>query len=78
MNISEKVKDILKELSGAESIKEENNIILDLSLDSLQLITLLVEIESVFEIELNESDMNPFELNIVSDVIALVNRYIGE
>ena len=78
MNTSEKVKEILKELSGVESIKEENGFILDLSLDSLHLITLLVEIESVFEIELDESDMNPFELNTVSDVITLVNKYTGE
>lgn len=78
MNITKKVKNILKKLSGIETIKEENNIILDLSLDSLQLITLLVEIETEFKIELDESDMNPFELNTVSDVIALVNKYIGE
>ena len=50
----------------------------DLAMDSLRLVMLLVMIEDTFEIELDESDMNPFVLLTVSDVVALVSKYIKE
>ena len=42
------------------------------------MITMLIEIESIFDIRLNESDMNPYDLIKVSDVIGLVEKYMGE
>ena len=77
MNIEEKVKDILSELSGEESIANEASLQEDLALDSLAMVTLLIEIEDVFEIQLDEADMNPFDLNAVQDVIEMVSRYRG-
>ena len=50
----------------------------DLALDSLAMVMLLIEIEEAFGIELDESDMNPFELNTVQDVIVLVSKYFGD
>ena len=47
----------------------------DLGLDSLKMVMLLVMIEDSFEIELDESDMNPFALITVEDVIDLVAKY---
>ena len=47
----------------------------DLSMDSLRMVMLLVMIEDIFEIELDESDMNPFVLITVQDVIELVAKY---
>lgn len=46
-------------------------------LDSLLMVTLLIEIEETFNIQLDESDMNPLELTTVKSVIDLVNKYIG-
>ncbi len=77
MNITEKVTEILSELSGCEEIDFEDELQNDLGLDSLELVTLLVELEEVFQIELKESDMNPFDLNTVADVVTLVSRYCG-
>ena len=48
----------------------------DLGFDSLKLVMLLVLIEDTFEIELDESDMNPFELLCVEDVVQLVKKYV--
>lgn len=48
----------------------------DIGLDSLGLVTLLIELEDAFSITLDESDMNPFELLTVMDVIDMVNEYI--
>lgn len=78
MNIEEKVKGILSELSGENVAKIDATLQGDLALDSLSMVTLLIQIEETFGIELDESDMNPFELNTVSSVIELVNKYGGE
>ena len=76
--INDKVIEILAELSGTENISLENHLQNDLGLDSMLMVTLLLDIEEKFEIELNESDMNPFDLNTVQDVIFLVEKYGGD
>lgn len=78
MEIFEKISEILCELSGIKEIKPEDNLKEDLALDSLSMVTLLLEIEEIFEIELNESDMNPFDLNTVEDAVKLVEKYRGD
>ena len=70
--------DLLKELSGQEMIREEDSLQEDLALDSLSMVTLLVELELVLGMELEEADMNPFELKTVADVLALAQKYGGE
>lgn len=75
MEIFEKISEILCELSGIKEIKPEDNLKEDLALDSLSMVTLLLEIEETFEIELDESDMNPFDLNTVEDAVKLVEKY---
>ena len=58
-------------------VKEKSNLLQnDLGVDSLGLIMLLTMIEDTFEIELDESDMNPFALQTVRDVIDLVAKYV--
>ncbi len=78
MNIEEKVKGILSEVSAEEIVKNEATLQEDLALDSLSMVTMLVEIEDAFGIELDESDMNPFDLDTVQSVIDMVNRYKGD
>lgn len=73
-----KVINILSELSGLENITTDMSLQGDLNFDSLMMVTLLLEIEDSLEIELNESDMNPFDLQTVEDVIKLANNYIGD
>lgn len=78
MNIEEKVKEILCELSGEESIENDTSLQGDLALDSLMMVTMLVEIEEAFGIELDEADMNPFDLYAVQSVIDMVGKYCGD
>ena len=78
MNITKQVIKTMKELSGEDNVSENMSLKEDLALDSLSMVTLLVEIETVFHIELKEEDMNPFELSTVQDVIDMVNRYCGD
>lgn len=78
MNIETKVKEILCELSGKETIENTDHLQGDLALDSLMMVTMLVEIEETFEIELDEADMNPFDLGTVQNVIDMVAKYCGD
>lgn len=78
MNIETKVKEILCELSGEETIENTDHLQEDLALDSLMMVTMLVEIEETFEIELDEVDMNPFDLGTVQNVIDMVAKYCGD
>ena len=78
MNIETKVKKILCELSGEETIKNTDHLQSDLLLDSFMMVTVLVEIEETFEIELDEADMNPFDLDTVQNVIDMVAKYCGD
>lgn len=77
MNIEEKVKAILSELSGEDTIDNTSALQNELALDSLMMVTLLMEIEDTFAVELDESDMNPFDLETVQSVIDLVMKYCG-
>lgn len=78
MKIEEKVKEILFELSGEEITDNSVTLQEDLALDSLLMVTLLIEIEDAFSIELDESDMNPFDLDTVQSVIDMVSKYCGD
>ena len=73
--MKQRVFKILKKLSGASKITLKNNLQEDLALDSLKMVTLLLELEEEFGFELDESDMNPFELKIVENVVNLVKKY---
>ncbi len=77
MNTKEQVIQIIQEISGSESIKESDTLLGGVGLDSLGMITMLLDIESHFHIRLDESDMNPYDLVRVSDVIALAEKYAG-
>lgn len=78
MNVTERVIEILMELCGEETIKESDSLQDDLGLDSLAMVTLLVEIEEVFDVQLDEADMNPFDLMTVQDVVDLAGKYCGD
>ena len=78
MKTEERIKHILSELSGEKSIETKARLQEDLSFDSLSMVTMLVEIEDSFSIELDEKDMNPFDLITVADVIKLTEGYIGD
>ena len=77
MEFFDKVFVILSELSGIETICLEHELQSDLGLDSLQMVTLLMMLEENFQITLDESDMNPFDLVNVWQIVDLVKKYAG-
>ena len=77
MKTHEKVIDVLKKLSGRKVIGDGAVLREDLGFDSLYMLNLLIEIEDVFEIRLEESDMDPFSLITAGDVVRLAQKYTG-
>lgn len=76
MTTNEKTTKLLADLSGLSDISPENSLVENLGFDSLAMVMLLVALEDTFAIELNEADMNPFDLKTAGDVIALAERYV--
>ena len=74
--IRNQVFEIVEELSLTAVEDESQTLLGHFSLDSLRMVMLLVALEDTFEIELDESDMNPFSLITVQDVIDLVMKYV--
>lgn len=69
-----KIVEILTEL-GAENITPAAALRDDLGLDSLHMVNLLITLEEVFQIELEETDIDPTSLRTVEDVISLTKKY---
>ena len=79
MNKTEKqVVEVLEDLCLAEITELSQTLLGDLAMDSLRMVMLLVSLEDTFGIELDESDMNPFALVTVADVVKLVSKYVPE
>lgn len=68
--------DVLSQLSGAENVHEGDYLLTDLGLDSLALVNLMVMLEEAFGIEFSPSDLDPFALSAVEDIVLLVTKYI--
>ena len=73
--IEQKVLEVLEDLCMTTVEDASKKLIGDLAMDSLRMVMLLVTLEEVFSIELDESDLNPFLLITVQDVIDLTSKY---
>ncbi len=71
------VMELLEELCLTPVTDRSLTLVGDLALDSLRMVMLLVTLEDTFEIELDESDMNPFALVTVQDVVELAEKYVS-
>ena len=74
---NEKVINIVGNISGVSNICLNTELKKDLNLDSLDMVTILLELEECFELVLDESDINPYDLKTVRDIIELITQYIG-
>lgn len=75
MDRKEKVIEIIRKLTSQSEINDNSKLVEDLSIDSLNMVLLLINIETAFSFTLKEDDMNPYKLNTVNDVVELVERY---
>ena len=75
--MTEQVINMLSELCGMSRIDTDSRLTEELGLDSLSMVTMMLSIEDTFGIVLDESDLDPYDLISVGDVISLVDRYTG-
>lgn len=68
---------ILMDMSFLDKEPEENQSLKgDLGLDSLKIVELIVVLEDAFQIQIDESDLEPAALQTVGDIHELITRYI--
>ena len=77
MSVNERVITVLNSFSNKKDIQLQDRLQSDLGMDSRSMVMLLIEVEETFQIQIHESDMNPFDLNTVENVVRLVERYQG-
>ncbi len=75
--LKNQVIELLCELSGKEEVNVSDTLQIDLGFDSLGLVALLLALEDTFGFILDETDMNPFDLSTVQDVVRLTEKYYG-
>lgn len=78
-NIEEKVKSIISSrLKDPEKIKglELDTPLLTLGIDSILALSILVEIEEEFDIEIDDSDLNMDRIRTINAFAGLVKSYI--
>lgn len=69
------VDSLIVEKRFSETITSEMSLENDLGFDSLSLVELIVSLEDRFNIEINESDLNPSTLKTVGNIYSLVAKY---
>lgn len=75
MEDREKIRDILKAMSGKEQIAATDRLADDLLLDSLNMVFLMLEMEEKCGFFLEDGDMNPGSFVTVADLFALAEKY---
>ncbi|PWL98740.1 MAG: acyl carrier protein [Clostridiales bacterium] len=69
------VNSIIMEKKFSETITAEMELKGDLGIDSLGLVELVVDLEERFNIEFDESDLDPANLKTVGSIYSLVDKY---
>lgn len=69
------IKDLKKYMQLNSNFTSSQNLF-DLGLDSLSLISLIIDIEDTYKFEFNESDMILEKFSTISDISKLINSYL--
>ena len=81
MDIHEKLKAIISEVAthAVDDVKiiDETVLTSDLGFDSVQIISLIVELESQFNIEIDDDDLDIEKLTVYSSLYKMVTNKLG-
>lgn len=77
-NTKEIINSILIEKRFSNTITSDMKLNEDLGFDSLSLVELIVDLEDRFDIEIDESDLDPGQLKTVGQIYSLVDKYLEE
>lgn len=78
METREELLEILEELHPDIDFESEESLIDDKLLDSFDVVTLVTEIGSAFDVEITAADMIPENFNSLSAMTAMVDRMLEE
>lgn len=70
------INSILTEKRFSDAIAADMKLSEDLGFDSLSLVELIVDLEDRFNIEIDESDLDPSQLKTVAQIYSLVDKYL--
>ena len=70
------INSILTEKRFSDTIAADMKLSEDLGFDSLSLVELIVDLEDRFDIEIDESDLDPSQLKTVAQIYSLVDKYL--
>ena len=70
------INSILTEKRFFDTIAADMKLSEDLGFDSLSLVELIVDLEDRFNIEIDESDLDPGQLKTVGQIYTLVDKYL--
>lgn len=70
------INSILTEKRFSDAIAADMKLSEDLGFDSLSLVELIVDLEDRFDIEIDESDLDPSRLKTVAQIYSLVDKYL--
>lgn len=72
----EMINSILAEKKFSDVITPDMSLSEDLGFDSLSLVELIVDLEDRFDIEIDESDLDPVHIKTVGQIYSLVDKYL--
>ena len=72
----EMIHSILTEKKFTDVITPDMSLSEDLGFDSLSLVELIVDLEDRFDIEIDESDLDPGHIKTVGQIYSLVDKYL--
>jgi acyl carrier protein len=74
----EKILNILKEIRPEYDFSEDVNYIDEGYLDSFDVITLVADLESIFQIKIAGNEINPENFSRLDCIVSIVNRKINQ
>ena len=72
--MKEKLMKILKDLRADVDFEKEKKLIDDVILDSFDIVTLVSELNSEFDVEINVMDLEPENFNTVAAMMELIEK----
>lgn len=75
-SIAKKINQVLLALSFLDEIHEDHRLSEDLGFDSLGIVDIVLSLEEAFGIEINTDDLDPANFTLVSDIYALMEKYV--
>lgn len=73
--LSDRVISLIKDMAVVDIVNENDNIH-ELGIDSLKIVELIIILEDYFQIQFDDSELDPSQLIAVQDIIQLTERYV--